>query len=374
MIHIVLLAQERPSTLEEAAEWVYDALSRVATDGERPWSKRRVLAGLEGGTLSRMPMDLPTHRWVYRETTGAVRTVSVHVRVGAPLDDGPRRPGVELELEGWSSQELEPALFAEAGPRFVEAARAGRFSRGWVGPRAWTRERLNVWTLVEEAPQRRLPEGVSCEPLGGGFLLKVASAPGAPLEARVREAPVWFAAVPEGPPKPVPTPEAPDAAPAPVPLPLPLPTNVDETLPVPIKVASLGLPFSGSLSAEEVTARAAAVTPPRPAGQDVNVDETVMLPKQTTAVVVGEALRERLAPKAIPVLSLDEYAELRAGLTVFGADHAPTLARFGVTEPMVAEIVRQRFASAFTRDERLRERFVARLQECVAALRAEGAK
>jgi hypothetical protein len=36
---------------------------------------------------------------------------------------------------------------------------------------------------------------------------------------------------------------------------------------------------------------------------------------------------------------------------------------------MVAEIVRQRFASAFTGDDRLRERFVARLQEYVAALR-----
>jgi hypothetical protein len=148
--------------------------------------------------------------------------------------------------------------------------------------------------------------------------------------------------------------------------------SVDDTLPIPIKVVSLGLPFAGSLSAEEVTARAAAATPPRAPAENVNVDETVMLPKQTTAVVVGQALRERLAPKAIPILSMDEYAEFRAGLAVFGPDHAPTMARFGVGDKMVAEILRQRFAAAFSRDDRLRERFVARLQECVAALRAGG--
>jgi hypothetical protein len=390
MNQIVLLTNERPASVEEAADWVTEALTSLVPDGARPWSRRRVLAGLEKGALSRMPMDLPTHRWVHSEAAGKVHAVRVNLRVGAAVDAsgsaaaeravGSGQPGIELEVEGWQDEAPEIAVPEDAGPRFVTAARAGRFSSGWVGPRTWMHQRLNLWSLVERPPERRLPDGASCEPLGGAFLLK-AAAGREPSAARVREAATWFDV--ESNPAPVPLPPAP-LPPAPV-VPVAPPAvppggypSPDETLPIPLKVASLGLPFqpsqralavSGSLSAEEVASRAAASTPPRAAAGNVNVDETVMLPKQTTAVVVGEGLRERLAPKAIPVLSLDEYAELRAGLTVFGADHAPTLARFGVGEPMVAEIVRQRFASAFTGDDRLRERFVARLQEYVAALR-----
>jgi hypothetical protein len=261
----------------------------------------------------------------------------------------------------------------EIAPTFIEACSRCAPSRAWVGEPGIARSGASRLTWIGTAENFALPEGAQWVERRATWGIVQAHGT-APADVR-RGVDAVVAAFRRSSQPIEPKAESRGAQVEPVPpAPVPLPTNVDETLPIPVKFVSLGLPFSGSLSAEEVTARAAAATPPRAPAEDVNVDETVMLPKQTTSVVVGQGLRERLAPKAIPILSMDEYAEFRAGLTVFGPDHAPTMARFGVGDKMVAEILRQRFAAAFSRDDGLRERFVARLQECVAALRGGGTR
>jgi len=83
------------------------------------------------------------------------------------------------------------------------------------------------------------------------------------------------------------------------------------------------------------------------------------------------SFRDQLGTLAVPLLSLDEYAELRARLTVYGETHAPTLARFGVTLEQVREALRRRFADYFQRDKAAQAQFIAAMQVAVTRVRAE---
>ncbi len=70
-------------------------------------------------------------------------------------------------------------------------------------------------------------------------------------------------------------------------------------------------------------------------------------------------------------LTIDEYAELRAHLLVFGENHEPTLKRFGLLSEASRELLKLRFLSAFSTDDALRDRFVAKMQQLAAELRAK---
>ena len=148
--------------------------------------------------------------------------------------------------------------------------------------------------------------------------------------------------------------------------PMPEP-NPDETLPItgPVKVDDV-LPFSGSTGDETLQAlfrspSPAALAPS--AGSDALMDETVMLPP-----TAGSASRGPAAP-AIPVMTVERYAELRAHLLVLGEDHEPTLQRFGLGSRDARELLKLRFVSMFAADVALRDRFVVRMQELAADLR-----
>jgi len=72
-----------------------------------------------------------------------------------------------------------------------------------------------------------------------------------------------------------------------------------------------------------------------------------------------------------PPLTVEDYASLRASLTVKGEDDAETWKRFGIASPAMKEALQVRFAAKFRDDPESRDRFVALLQRLVSELRAK---
>lgn len=147
----------------------------------------------------------------------------------------------------------------------------------------------------------------------------------------------------------------------------------DETLPIPAPFSpGRGVPFSGTRSPEELAVMlgpSEAQPPPLQTGDD----ETAFLPRLELVAAQTGSFRDQLTPVAIPVLSLGEYAELRARLTVYGEGHAPTLARFGVTAEAVRDALRKRFAEYFQRDKPAQAQFIATMHEAIGRIRTERA-
>jgi hypothetical protein len=385
MLYVVMIADARPESVAEAARSVKQALDPFL-ESAMPLSQ--VVNALALGALATMPLNLPTHRWRADFSCGPYRSQSlsslrVVARIGAGPASGPDAPGLEVTLTGWRDQELGPALRTSLGTAFAAAVRSGRFSRGWGGPAKWTHKQLNAWSFTPDAPRRKLPPGASCEPVGGGYLLSVDMLSALGLEQRVAELPSWFSVQPDVLPMATSDLALPEPALAETQSTQPasallvpgwvLPTaSPDETAPLPMgPLPKQVLPFAGSLSAEQVRARVESARPaPAYGSANPNPDETVMLPFPTaTAASSDESFRGQLSPLAIPILSLDEYAQLRAQLNVFGEHHAPTLQRFGVADRDVLEALQRRFAQAFARDAKLQQQFVTKLAALVQQLR-----
>lgn len=143
----------------------------------------------------------------------------------------------------------------------------------------------------------------------------------------------------------------------------------DATLPIPAPgTGAPALPFSPASSnrhaLESIKTGPAAPTDP-------GSGETALLPQVELTSLATGTFRDRLAPLVVPILSLEEYAEARARLTVYGEDHAPTLARFGITSPDVRDALRARFADYFKRDPEAQGRFLSAMQLAIGRVRAE---
>ena len=81
--------------------------------------------------------------------------------------------------------------------------------------------------------------------------------------------------------------------------------------------------------------------------------------------------RDQLGSLVVPVLTLEEYAELRARLTIFGEGDELTLKRFGVSSSEIREALRMQFNEQFQRDPSAQQRFLSAMQLAMARARSE---
>jgi len=135
------------------------------------------------------------------------------------------------------------------------------------------------------------------------------------------------------------------------------------------------LPFAGETTPERLAEIAAAApdTQRAPTVTGQGFDETAMMPSPfaiSKAPKTG-SFRDQLGPVVVPILSLEEYADLRAELALRGEDHAETLLRFGVTSPAANNALKARFAEYFTREPGAQRAFVEALQ---ARMRKDAAR
>jgi hypothetical protein len=142
---------------------------------------------------------------------------------------------------------------------------------------------------------------------------------------------------------------------------------------VPVTPAAPTLPFRGSLSQEALAELLSRPLPPK--GPDTpgsgGVEETALLPQLTLVAAGSGTFRDKLGAVAVPPLTVEEYAELRARLTVFGAAHAETLERFGVAAAEVREALRAAFNERFQKDADLQQRFLSAMHAATAKARLE---
>ncbi|MBL8742280.1 MAG: hypothetical protein JNK04_14325 [Myxococcales bacterium] len=145
----------------------------------------------------------------------------------------------------------------------------------------------------------------------------------------------------------------------------------DETLPIPAPFAAKpAIPFTGSTPPEKVAQMFDPVEP-RARSPEPGPDETALTPIADFVMPKTGTFRDQLVPLVVPILSLDEYAELRARLTVYGEDHAETLTRFGVASPQVHEAQRARFSEYFLRDPSAQAAFLKAMQSAIVRVRQE---
>ncbi len=142
-----------------------------------------------------------------------------------------------------------------------------------------------------------------------------------------------------------------------------------------IPMLSVSLPFEGSLSREALQEMLSRPAPAPAPEQSDHVSsaahETALLPQLTLVAATSGTFRDRLAAIVVPVMSLEDYAELRARLTVFGETHEPTLKRYGVVASEARDALRAQFAEQFQRDASLQERFLTAMQAAMSRARRE---
>jgi hypothetical protein len=105
--------------------------------------------------------------------------------------------------------------------------------------------------------------------------------------------------------------------------------------------------------------------------QAIDVDQTAMIPLAAIVPAATGTFRDQLGSLVIPVLTLEEYAELRARLTIFGEGDELTLKRFGVSASEVREALRVQFNEQFQRDPSAQQRFLSTMQLAMARARSE---
>ncbi|NUP12079.1 MAG: hypothetical protein HOW73_39035 [Polyangiaceae bacterium] len=93
-----------------------------------------------------------------------------------------------------------------------------------------------------------------------------------------------------------------------------------------------------------------------------------------TAAKPTGTFKDQLGTVAPPLLSLDEYVELRASLSLYGEDDQATLKRFGITSRAANSALKSRFAEYFKREPEAQRRFLDAVGEKVAALRGRNAR
>lgn len=147
--------------------------------------------------------------------------------------------------------------------------------------------------------------------------------------------------------------------------------EADETLPIRAAfVATPAVPFSGESTPAQVAAMLSPVEA-RVRADEPGPDETAMMPIAAFVPPKTGTFRDQLGALVVPLLSLDEYSELRARLTVFGETHATTLERFGVAGKGVREALALKFADYFQRAPAAQARFLAALEPAIVRARAE---
>jgi hypothetical protein len=136
------------------------------------------------------------------------------------------------------------------------------------------------------------------------------------------------------------------------------PVEVSETsLDLKLPVGPL-LPFSAANAPAQMAARAAPLHPKvvRAPESVTGTADDLQLPRGPALpflAVTGGGMRRAAAPDAPVVpgdLSVEQYAELRAHLTIRGEDHMETLARFGIKTHAAKEALQARFAARFQQD------------------------
>lgn len=147
----------------------------------------------------------------------------------------------------------------------------------------------------------------------------------------------------------------------------------DETAMVPRdQVLAPALPFAGSTTRERLTEL---TRPSEDVSELAGVDphETLMMPLAATlAKVRSGSFVDELGSVVVPVLSLEEYADLRAELGILGEEDTATLQRFGVMTAAAHVALKSRFAEYFKRDPAVQTEFVEAVRQRIARLRAAG--
>lgn len=361
---IHFLASDWPETVDDAAQWLSGWLRPfVPGDGVARVSGRALERAVRAGVLPRGAPGSVTH--VVR--FGCARDARF-VRAVASFRVGPRD-----RCERWGAELLLTlASLDEVADPFRAAVGMDRTTGAWAGFTSDLTEQVNALSFRMHAPPGELPLGASCVALGRGFLLRsiqsfedadavsrsvkalAASLRGGPLPATVAPR-VDLSAAPL-----MPAPAL--ATPSPIEPPprvMSPPINPDETVPLGVRVPlGVVLPFSGT-TGEETLAALARRPDEGPNVPAASADETVMLPPGGAG--------SRTSP--VPFLTLQQYADLRAHLTVFGEHHEPTWASFGLTSPASRELTKARFAALFAYNEEMRARFLELLPVAIAALK-----
>jgi len=124
---------------------------------------------------------------------------------------------------------------------------------------------------------------------------------------------------------------------------------------------------------------AGSVTPPstterREVARVASGTEDVDVARIRAALLPFGAVRPAGADTASPrpELSLEDYAFLRASLTIHGEDDAPTLAQFGIRSADEKRATQARFAAVFRGDPGAQERFVSLVKRLIESLPRSG--
>ena len=312
MNEIVLRRKPSPASAEEASRWLEQCLLPFAAGAGGSGSLgatalRRLVTRSRLGKLPGRP-NAATHRFTLRGTARAQfvkAEVTLHVGLEVPSV-------VRLESE-LSLSELQQG--------FALVAASGALTTGSAGDPACRIGALNQLCFLSTLPAADLPPGAVCTPSSHGVLLLACSMGAEPTSVRPAVEALGHALKS---PRPLGRSAVPFESALPMrpafaepPARVALEVDPDETVPIPLGLSFSGaMPFSGT-TGDETLERLFA----RPAA-DLIADEagaTVALP------ITGGSSR-------VPVLSLEEYVELRALLTLFGTEHEATWARFGLHE------------------------------------------
>ena len=307
------------------------------------------------------------------EAAGEVGFLSVNVRPDAPPDAA---PGLTLSasLPGDAFDTGAEAL-QRLLERIVDAVSADVAT---IGPAAWLRELSTGWaTFARHIRRDELPLGAIAVATRSGSIViahreEPASESASAREAvlRVRDslspnAPQTVAASPS-PPPPRETPSAVTPATPSFLVARPLPTATSRRA-LASTVEGGDLPRGPALP----FAPAACDTPELSR-------KGVRPPSQLTGTVDGGDAPQgpvlpfgpSAAPPEGPELTLEQYAHLRAQLTVRGEEDAVTWGQFGIDSRAVKEALQARFAARFREDPAAQARFVDLVQWRLAELRA----
>jgi hypothetical protein len=343
--------------------------------GARVQLDREVLALLlrEDRSIRADLPEYPTH--VIRPTAtssgpGELGVITVTVRADVP-DGAP----AGLELDADLPVELDATALLRLLERCIEATSA---DVAVIGPRSWVEDHGVGWaTFARRIRRELLPANARVIPTKGGSLIiahaeEPASESRSAREAvlRVRDAlspdaPKAVAPAPEvAPAREVHSPAAtaqPSYLAAAPPATTPRRRPLAETALGPITSPEPALPFAPG----PAPAAAPSVRRVRPPAELTGTADGVELPQGPALPFVPCEARH-----AAPELTLEQYADLRARLSVRGEEDAETWTAFGVTSRTVKEALQAGFAARFREDPGTQARFVELVQARSAALRA----
>ena len=149
--------------------------------------------------------------------------------------------------------------------------------------------------------------------------------------------------------------------------------DVDKTQFMPALVLGPALPFEGSTSPAklaELKRHAASADPPTPAATDEPPEETLEIRSPLLQESAGTGtFRDAISPIAVPVLTIEQYAQFQAKVRVLGESHEPTWREFQISSASVRDALAARFAAYFAREPQAKEDFAKRVEQLVLKAR-----